>query len=239
MIAVMSNPASDPQDPAAPAADETPDPAVLRAERRLRLLEELAEIGMELARALKPGAAADGVCEDPSDDNAPGKGRDPADAYARLSRAIRLTLVLEAKTDQALRDLKSGVVPARQAQRAQSAKRADIAAARDLDDRRERVCHLVLRLVQAEFPSVHEFAALWETLEDRLEEDPAYFDIGERPLREIIERVCKDLKLTPDWSCLDGEELDDPPGRPRFTGHAPPPAPVPSPRLQPAAHHLE
>jgi hypothetical protein len=33
--------------------DETPDPSVQRAERRLRLLEELSEIGMALAHALE------------------------------------------------------------------------------------------------------------------------------------------------------------------------------------------
>jgi hypothetical protein len=35
------------------ASAEAPDPAILRAERRLRMLDELAQIGMNLARALE------------------------------------------------------------------------------------------------------------------------------------------------------------------------------------------
>jgi hypothetical protein len=40
-------------------AEASPDASVRRAERRLRLLEEMSEIGMELLRALRPSAAAD------------------------------------------------------------------------------------------------------------------------------------------------------------------------------------
>src|ERR1035437_8765028 len=101
----MSNPAPAPQDPA--SADEAPDPSVLRAERRLRLLEELTEIGMELARALRPSAPEDGAADedaggDPATETGRGKGRDPADAFGSLSRAIRLHLALEARTDEEL-----------------------------------------------------------------------------------------------------------------------------------------
>ena len=76
----MSNPAAD----QSATTSEAPDPSILRAERRLRLLEELAEIGMELVRALKPRAEAAETAG----------GKDPADAFAPLSRAIRLTLAL-------------------------------------------------------------------------------------------------------------------------------------------------
>jgi hypothetical protein len=67
--------------------DEDPDPSVLRAERRLRLLEDLSEIGMALARGLRDRANAELV-----DADGDAGRRDPADAFARLSRAVRLTL---------------------------------------------------------------------------------------------------------------------------------------------------
>jgi histidinol-phosphate/aromatic aminotransferase/cobyric acid decarboxylase-like protein len=76
-----------------PAADsEIPDPATARAERRLRLLAELSKIGMELTRAPTPNATASGEA-----------AGDTAKAFARLSRAIRLTQAMEARTDEALR----------------------------------------------------------------------------------------------------------------------------------------
>ena len=103
----MPIPPSALEDPATPpAADEASDPSVVRAERRLRLLEELAEIGMELARALRPGALASATCDPGAGEElmaltGRARGRDPAEAFAPLSRAIRLTLALEARTDAA------------------------------------------------------------------------------------------------------------------------------------------
>lgn len=95
-------------------AAEALDAAILRAERRLRLLEELAEIGMDLARALHREALAE-----PAEHAAretPFFG-DPADAFARLSHAIRLILALEARTDEALRELRAEVGSKREAGR--------------------------------------------------------------------------------------------------------------------------
>jgi hypothetical protein len=41
---------------------------------------------------------------------------------------------------------------------------------------------------------------VFEALVERMEEDEGYADLRERPLREIVERLCRDLELTPDWS---------------------------------------
>jgi len=235
-------------------ADEAPDPAVLRAERRLRLLEELAEIGMELARALRPGPVADQA----SQGAASGKGRDPADAFAGLSRAIRLTFALEARTDQDLRDLKAGVIRERQEERACAVKRAQIAAFHAFEGRKDQVRGLVGDIAEAESEDAGEFENLLAALDERLEEDEAYWDLDERPLRETVERLCKDLTLNPDWSRWESEDWtfdaspaqeappQKAPTRPRFSrfnqpsarpiGNAPPLTLVPS---QGAARHLE
>jgi hypothetical protein len=254
----MSNPAPAPQDPASPAPDEVPDPAVLRAERRLRLLEELTEIGMELARALRPGVSADepigeAAGGDPATDNVRGRGRDLADALARLSRAVRLTMALEARTDEELRDLKSGIVRVRDQERAKAAERAEHTAHIDHLTRRGRVSYLVASLAEAEIGDEGEFENLCAALEERLEEDAAYEDCDKWPLRETVERLCKDLALTPDWSRWAGEDwsVDDATGRSPFSPFRepsarpilsacprPPQALVPSGRLQPT-HHLE
>jgi hypothetical protein len=242
------------EDPASPAADEAPDPAVLRAERRLRLLAELADIGMDLARVLKPSAPADEAPDEAADGgpaSEPGrvKRRDPAEAFAPLSRAIRLTLALEAKIDAELCDLKAGIVRARDEERTVTAERRKTAADEDALAREEKIRDLVIEAAEAEIEDKGALLELCDALEERLDEDVAYLDREERPLREIVESLCRDLTLRPDWSLWDGEGWlrTDPPARPRFSPFHQPSAkpfgpcavaapPAPAHRLQPARH---
>ena len=204
----MSNPAPNESAP----VEEAPDPSIARAERRLRLLEELSEIGMELARALKPGAGADEITP----------AKDPAAAFAPLSRAIRLTLALEAKTCQELRDLKAGVVRTRKEEPVHAARRlptenpeASVDAAPrprlspdQANARKERVFDLVVDVAMAECGDIEAIDRIYRDLKARLSGDEAYRDCPQRPLRETVERLCKDLKLAPDWSQWDGEGWD-------------------------------
>jgi hypothetical protein len=199
-----------PQDPASPAADEAPDPAVLRAERRLRLLAELADIGMDLARALKPSAQADEAPDEAADGGPatePGRTRrrDPAEAFAPLSRAIRLTLALEAKTDAELCDLKAGVLRAREEERTVTAERRKVAATKAAADREEKIRDLVVEAAEFEIEDCRDMLDLLNALDERLDEDAAYFDREQKPLRDIVEGLCADLTLAPDWSCWNGE----------------------------------
>jgi len=183
----MSNAALEPQG----LADD--DPSVVLAESRIRMLRRLAEIGMELAeRTLNTQVA-------------PGKGRDPAEFYGPISRTIRLTLALEAKTDEELRDLKAGVVRKRKKERKRAARRHEAAAAKDAAERAVKVRDLVAEAAEFEIADVYEFAQVYHALRERLDEDPAYDDCGVRPLRETVERLCKDLMLSPDWSRWEGE----------------------------------
>ena len=190
----MSNAAPEPQR----LADD--DPSVVLAEGRLLLLRELAEIGMKLVRGLEPG--------------------DSADAFARLSRAIRLTLTLEAKTDEALRDLKAGVVRKRKKEAKRASKSHDADAAKEAEERAEKVRELVAEAAEAEIPDAYEFAGRYLALRERLDEDSAYKDLSERPLREIVERLCKDLMISPDWSRWDGEGWIKEEGAPKRTRYS-------------------
>jgi hypothetical protein len=224
-------------------AESSPDASARRAERRLRMLEEMSEIGMELLRALRPSAAANEAAADETAN--PPKGRDPNDAFARLTRAIRLTLALEAKTDTQLWDLKAGIVRMREEERTQSAKQAVI----DREARKERISDLVTRVAEAEIADGGDLNEFEKALFERLYEDEAYYDCTERPLRETVERLCKDLDLHPDWSRWgdEGWIVDGPPARPLSSEFHhpsrkplmvfdhPPPGAEPSPgRLQPA-----
>jgi hypothetical protein len=196
---------SAPQDAAAPCADDVPDPSILRAERRLRLLEELAEIGMDLARGLRAADRAEA---------ARGKSRDPADAYGPLSRAIRLTLALEARTDAELRDLKAGVAQAREEERAEGAERARRAAVKARDDRVNHVRDLVMKVAETDVEDTDDFFEVDDVLEERLDEYENEFGRLDRPLRETVEGLCKAMGLSPDWSRWNGADWVGEPFRP-------------------------
>jgi hypothetical protein len=197
--------------PDVPATDETSDLLVVLAERRLRLLQELTEIGMKLARELGSGETP----EAPTNDKAPAKVSDPAAAFAPLSRAIRLTLALEARTGEEIRDLKAGVVRMREARRVVDAEEARKAHAA----REWQVPAQVMSVIEAQCESPEEIEILATAMNERLEEDEAYLFYQYRPLRETVERLCKDLGLNPDWDSwgADGWIDEDLPSRSRFS----------------------
>jgi hypothetical protein len=227
----MSNSAPAPRD------DEAPHPAVLRAGSRLRDLEDLRGIGMKLARGLESRAAAD-----PNDTG-------PAEAFGPLSRAIRLTVALETRTDQELCDLEAGIVREREEERVRAVERRRVAAETEDRSRRQEVSRLVREAAEAEVADVEAFEDLNEAFQERLQHDAAYAELAGRPLRAIVERLCKDLCLDPDWSLWDGEgwtkdapsrrplfsRFNTPSARPLLNGHG---APVEKP-AQRAHHELE
>jgi hypothetical protein len=190
----------------------TEAPAVLRAERRLRLLEELSQIGMDLARTLHRRALA---ATDPAEPAAPddsetsdrpaGFAPDPSIPFARISRAIRLTLALEARTDESLLALRAGITAEREARRVANCNRASAEAASRSHARREAVERLVIEAAEREIDDEEALNDVLEALEERLADDEAYEDLDRAPLRETVERLCADLQLTPDWSQWEGE----------------------------------
>ena len=192
-----------PHTPLPPANDMAPNPAVLRAERRLRLLEEMTEAGMKQLRALAGGAAS-----------AEAKDRDPVDDYARLTRALRLTISLEAKTDQELRDLEAGIVRERQESQEKRWEKPTWTQQK-ADNYRFKLWRLVGDTIDAEAETEDEAGLLYQALEERLDEDQAYRDCLDRPMRETVGRLCKDLAITPDMSRWDEEGHIHPPIRPR------------------------
>jgi hypothetical protein len=199
------------------ALAEAPDPAILRAERRLQLLEELTDIGMNLARALERQAlaAADRIesaepaaldATEASASRGPTPTTpDPSVAFARISRAIRLTLALEARTDEALRALRAGVAAECEASRDQARRRATAEALARNRARRDTVERLVIEAAEREIEDDEALCGVFEALEERLDDDAVYFHLDRLPLRETVERLCADLELTPDWSRWEGE----------------------------------
>ena len=187
------------------------DASIQRAERHLRVLAELTEIGMDLTRALRRRVEAQAKTW--ADEPPPTTERDPADAFQRLSRAVRLTLVLEARVAEALRALLAGEVATAET------RHADTARARRRDTAPARVVDLVTQAMRAEIDDKEALYDCREALEERLDEDEAYERYSDRPLRETVERLCADLGLTPDWSLWTEDGGDEgwafPPSPPR------------------------
>ncbi len=220
--AFMSEPAPDLDAP------ETPDVAMLVAERQLRLLQELSEIGMDLARALRDKAVADAATpggETGAEAAKPTvKPIDPAAAFAGLSRAIRLTLMLETRAAEALKAIRAGVAIEVQARRASTARQAEAAVEQRRDAHRQRVERLVRNVADREIDDIDELEDLHEALAERLDDDPAYRDLDRLPLRETVERLCADLQITPDWSRWVGDDWipEEPFYRFKCSGYWPP-----------------
>jgi len=198
----MSNVVPEPQ-----VADEAPDPLVLLAESRLRMLRKLAEMGMELAEmGMERARRALNTETDPA------KGRDPTDFLAPVSRVVRLTLAQEEKTADKLRDLRAGIVREKEEEQTRTAERRQAAA----EEREAKVRRLVIQAADTEIADFEVMEGIFAALDERLDEDEAYEDFTERPLRETVERLCHDLALNPDWSRWDGEGWikEGPPVRP-------------------------
>jgi hypothetical protein len=56
-----------------------------------------------------------------------------------------------------------------------------------------------------EDPDGSESWGLAEALDERLDEDDAYMDLEDRPLREVVEQLCADLCIEPDWDRWTGD----------------------------------
>jgi hypothetical protein len=179
-----------------PPEPANPTAAAQRAERRLARLEEMAELGMQLLRDLpKPTSEAE----------APRI----AEAFARISRAVRLTLALEEKTDLFLVKLAAGVAPAA----------GEEAAVVDDDEdydwrtgifwerptrKRIGVEARISEAIDAEIADEETAKSLYLELDERLSDREACGRLMDHPFREAIERLCRDLNFEPDWSRWEG-----------------------------------
>jgi hypothetical protein len=66
--------------------------------------------------------------------------------------------------------------------------------------RKGRARDLVADVVDRETPDPVEHDALLDALDERLIYDVAYGNLEDFPLRDVVEHLCRDLKLKPDWN---------------------------------------
>ena len=186
-----------------------------RTARHLRLLAELAEIGMELARdvrrqALEPDAGR----MDAAAGSAGGRGAraearaDLGLVFARIARAVRQTVALEARLASDAKE---------QAQRgiAAEASRAAMQRARGRQQK-ARVRRVVEEAIASEATG-HEAENMRFDLDERLEDPDIEAELGWRPIGVIVAAICADLGIAADLSGFSDAELgfDIPPVRPQ------------------------
>ena len=164
-------------------------PPADRTAARLAVLGELTGIGMAVARAV--GRLAEAVAETAEDakERPAARASELSLAFSRVSRAVRLTLALEERMEGAAAAAPAPANPYAQSGRLVSALyKADQLgeAARDL-------------IEHAAGEDEAKAERLGEALSERLDELDAD-EVLERPLIELIARICKDLDIEPDWS---------------------------------------
>ena len=174
---------------AAQPAPDVPNPVsdrrVGRSERRLSKLEHLSDRALEHADAV------------PTDGSTAS-----AEAFAKFSRAVRLTITLEEKLDEALSAYLAGEVAKAEIAKEQARKDP---YAKLKTGQTARVVELVRDVIDREIPDPKDHDLLTDALDERLLFDEAYAHIDDLPLREVLERLCADLKLRPDWKRWAGD----------------------------------
>ena len=202
--------------PAQSAAADAPDPRIARAEERLVMLRELAELGMQLARELtrivaatpdSAEAAPDAdACFMPAPSPRRGPRIDPAADFARLSRAVRLTLALEATVEDRLDALRAGEMDSAAEDRDQPWVCHRPFPGDYSTSQRNKVRDAIFNIVDRDVTDLHQARDILETCHERLTESERYDAFGRLPLREAVETICEDLRFQPDWSLWTDED---------------------------------
>lgn len=156
-------------------------------ERQIAMLGEIAVEGLRLIKAL--GRQVEAAQEQ-------GARIEPTVGltYAKLARAVRLTLMLQDKLIKAVHD--------RGRHLAWLAAGDTVQAERQ---RKTRVKHIVERVAARECDTWNEVERLVREASERLDQDDLYGGVLNRPVSELIAMICKDLGLEPDWSLLVAE----------------------------------
>ena len=181
------------------------------AELRLRAVEELLDVGMDLTRNLRERVHA-GQSQEPTKGWAPDIAPpDYAGAFAKLSRAVRLTLDMHARFDEALSALRAGKAAAVRERRETRERSAENAEEARLDKLREDVGGQVRIAIGREAESERDYDERISAMYERLESDAAYDDLADWSFRDIVAQLCTELCLTPDWSGWTEEGWPEPP----------------------------
>jgi hypothetical protein len=155
------------------------------AERRLRMLDRLAEAGLEIALAIERRVKE-------AEPAAPLAELDAAAmAYGRVARGVRLAVLLQEQL------ARGGVDPLETARQAE---------ARQRKQQVDRTLRIVKRVAK-DHGRKQGFAlgAYVCEAKERLDNDDIYGLVATRPIGELVSMICEDLGLEPNWDHLAAE----------------------------------
>jgi hypothetical protein len=148
--------------------------------RHLELLDEAAEVGLKVVRAVGRR-----IEDDPSVDV-----EAVARAYAKASRALRQTIMLQ---DRLMRDINDW---------GEDLDRPECEAA--VKTRAQRIVGRIADLDE-EKSDARYIKEVQEYAEDLLDDEDLYGDVLERPLSDLVDQLCGNLGLEPNWSRIAAE----------------------------------
>ena len=189
--------------PAQPKAVLVAD-AIARIEERRVALDLLADRGIEMIERLVAG----------EDVQIPGRKpfADPARAFAVISRAVRLCMALASRLDQELIALlRGGPIPdlailAPEPETAPVGVTAPEPAVERQVEARERVARAMDAVIEAEAETPEAAERMRGWVRERLFETENFDALLHKPWRVIVQAICDDLGLHPDWKAWDNGE---------------------------------
>jgi hypothetical protein len=156
--------------------------------RHVRMLQELAEIGMNVARAVGRQVLAE---PEPAE---PAGTAHPELVLTRIARCVRQTVALEARLTADYRAWAAKSSAEQAAALAERAERAEAAEARRRERRKAQVERAAKTVIEgATRPDDYHYRLrdvkewLWDSDDDA--------DFADRPIGEIIARICADLDI--------------------------------------------
>jgi hypothetical protein len=158
------------------------------------MLRELADIGMEMARALQGEvrARAEVVEAEAEAGEAPRSVAELGLAFSRVSRSVRQTLALEARLedDRLARE-----------RAAEAAEEANAQSNSELSERAARVRAKLMQLLHPDRERDHRWDDDWfEDLSDEPDDERGEGFVSDRPAADVVAGVCGDLGIEPDLS---------------------------------------
>jgi len=195
---------------AALEAEGPVDPDGERTEQLLRVLARLTELGMVLAERLVAQATAD--------EAAPVDAGEVSGAFAKISRGVRMTVMLETRLLKERRLRRDGLEAAHEAklQALREARWTEEAAEENerIETQQNAIDEAVKDMIRAERPEGYERERLFDRLDRVWVKDldayrklvlsggqSLYDEMGgeDAPVSKLIAAFCKALDLTPDW----------------------------------------
>ncbi len=190
-------------------ADDALDPEAERVARHVRILKELAEIGVRIAQSMdrqaellapSPAEAADGERTRAADAPvaaSPPTRVGPGTDFGRLTRAIRLTLMLEIRIAEGETMRQAEVAEAR-VQRTRAVQQQ--AQADWVEARSEAVLDVIEATLEAKSEDDESILERLDEAREYLERGDEDFDLEGLPTGLVIARICRDMGLEPDWA---------------------------------------